>query len=250
MRDGSASGIAAPAMAPMAAGPAPVRKPWARVRRISSKWRAPTRMKRTRGRRLRGGQQPAADTGRGVADDRHGLHDRPRRDLAQRHRVEELRVGHPVVVVTASGCISGMMTKPPPKDRAPTLNATQTSAPPARRSHDAERRGDKAWARRGGRSPPDAAASARPQPSSTRTSKVPERRRSGATGQARRGPSVPVPAARYRRAASSPGPAQGRVARDRRDRGTGTQAAPVTHIGGWAARNSAASAKMAASPGR
>ena len=41
--------------------------------------------------------------GGGVADDRDGLHDRSGRDLTERDRVEELRVGHPVVVVDGVG---------------------------------------------------------------------------------------------------------------------------------------------------
>ena len=41
-----------------------------------------------------------------LADDRDGLHDRPGRHLAERDGVEELRAGHPVVVVDGVGSAS------------------------------------------------------------------------------------------------------------------------------------------------
>jgi hypothetical protein len=44
------------------------------------------------------GQDAPGQAGRGVADHRHGLHDRAGGDLAERDGVEELRRGHPVVV--------------------------------------------------------------------------------------------------------------------------------------------------------
>jgi hypothetical protein len=44
------------------------------------------------------GQDAPRQAGRGVADHRHGLHDRAGGDLAQGHGVEELGRGHPVVV--------------------------------------------------------------------------------------------------------------------------------------------------------
>ena len=44
-------------------------------------------------------RRAAADAGGGVADDRDRVHDRTGCDLPERDRVEELRVGHPVVVV-------------------------------------------------------------------------------------------------------------------------------------------------------
>ena len=66
--------------------------------RNRSKCDAPARMKQNDGAKATsGGQQTAAETTRGIADDRHRLDDGPRRDLAQRHRVEELGAGHPVV---------------------------------------------------------------------------------------------------------------------------------------------------------
>ena len=50
-----------------------------------------------------GGQEAAADPRGGVAHDGDGLHDRARGDLPERHGVEELAVGHPVVVVDRVG---------------------------------------------------------------------------------------------------------------------------------------------------
>ena len=47
--------------------------------------------------------RPPPMPARGVADDGDGLHDRPGGDLTERDRVEELRVGHPVVVVDGVG---------------------------------------------------------------------------------------------------------------------------------------------------
>ena len=54
---------------------------------------------RTRLRR----REAAADPEGGVADDGDGLDDRAGRDLAERDRVEELPVGHPVVAVHGVG---------------------------------------------------------------------------------------------------------------------------------------------------
>ena len=83
--------------------------------------------------RDRGGEQAAADARGGVPDNGDGLHHRTGSDLAQRDRVEEIAVGHPVIAMHGVACISGMMTNPPPYDSAPTLNATHTSdtSPPA-----------------------------------------------------------------------------------------------------------------------
>ena len=72
--------IAEPRMAPIAAGPAPSRKARARaLPRICSKRRpAEQDEQEGRGEGDGGGEQPAADPGGGVADDRDGLHDRAR----------------------------------------------------------------------------------------------------------------------------------------------------------------------------
>ena len=86
-------------MAPMTAGPAPVRNdstaPFARIR---SKRR--TADKHEGERRREGdqrGQQSSGHARGRVADHRNRLHDRTRGDLAERHGVEELCAGHPVV---------------------------------------------------------------------------------------------------------------------------------------------------------
>ena len=93
------SGIADPAMAPMTAGPAPVRNDSTELlARIWSKCGAPTSMKKNEGREDDQccEETPAQTPGR-VPDDSHRLDHRARRDLAERHGVEELRARHPVV---------------------------------------------------------------------------------------------------------------------------------------------------------
>ena len=97
----SASGTAAPRMAPIAAGPAPSRKArtrWFGAQAVEAVGAEEDERERG-GERDGRGEQPAADAGRGVADDGDGLHDRARGDLAEGDGVEELRVGHPVVGV-------------------------------------------------------------------------------------------------------------------------------------------------------
>ena len=68
---------------------------------------------------------PPQPAGR-VADDGHRLDDRPRCDLPSATALRNC-LGHPVVVRTASPCISGTITNPPPKESAPTLSAAQAS---------------------------------------------------------------------------------------------------------------------------
>ena len=83
----SARGMDAPAMAPMAAGPAPPRKDCAtRLVRSAPKCRAPTEDEDERRReRDQRRQERAADARRRVADHGDGLDHRARGDLAQRH---------------------------------------------------------------------------------------------------------------------------------------------------------------------
>ena len=108
--------MATPMMAPIAAGPAPSRKARARCVVAETVEVGCAEEHEREGRREgdERGEQTAADAGRGVADDGDGVDDRAGGDLAERDGVEELRVGHPVVVVDGVACMSGMMTKPPP----------------------------------------------------------------------------------------------------------------------------------------
>ena len=110
------SGMAEPAIAPITAAPAPVRKAWTRVSaRNRSKWGAPAMMKQNDGANATSAaKQATPETPGGVANDGHGLDDRSWGDLAESHSVEELGAGHPVVGHTASCCMSGTITKPPP----------------------------------------------------------------------------------------------------------------------------------------
>ena len=100
-----ASGIAEPRIAPIAAGPAPLRKARAlRSRAHAVEALSSEQDERERGREGDGcGEQSPADAGRRVADDRHRLDDRSGRDLAQRDGVEELAARHPVVVAHRIG---------------------------------------------------------------------------------------------------------------------------------------------------
>ena len=112
----SERGMADPAMAPIAAGPAPDRNACdPRVGpypvEIAGAEQDETERRRERHQR---GQQPATHLGHRVADYSYGLDDRSRRDLAKGDCVQELGVGHPVVVVDGVVCISGMITNPPP----------------------------------------------------------------------------------------------------------------------------------------
>ena len=104
-RNAAARGIATPRIAPIAAGPAPSRK--AARARVTTKAIEVGRAgehecKRGRERDERG-QQTTREARRRVADGCDGLDDRARRDLAERHCVQELRVRHPVVVVHRVG---------------------------------------------------------------------------------------------------------------------------------------------------
>jgi len=102
-------------MAPMAAGPAPSRNARARVVAEAVEPGRAEEHEDERGReRDEGGEETACEPGGCVADDRNGLHHGSGRDLPEGDGVEELGVGHPVVVVTASACMSGMITNPPP----------------------------------------------------------------------------------------------------------------------------------------
>ena len=86
-------------MAPMTAGPAPVRNDWtATFARSRSKRGPPTEDEdERRGEGDEGGEQPAAESPRRVADDGDSLDHRARGDLAEGDGVEELRARHPVV---------------------------------------------------------------------------------------------------------------------------------------------------------
>ena len=122
------------------------------------------------------GEQAAGDAGRGVADDGHGVHDRAGRDLAERDGVEELRVGHPVVVVDGVALHERDDDEPAAVGERPDLERH-----PHQREHAAAggRRGRGEEAARGGcracrcaRSVA-MATSIRPHASSTRTSHGP-----------------------------------------------------------------------------
>ena len=88
-------------MAPIAAGPAPSRNAaGAGVRggavEVAGAEEHEDERRRERDER---GEETARDACGGVADDGDGVHDGSGRDLTERDRVEELGVGHPVVVV-------------------------------------------------------------------------------------------------------------------------------------------------------
>ena len=91
--------MADPAMAPMTAGPAPVRND--STERVGSDpvevAAADEDEDERRGEGDQRGQQPAADSPGRVADHGHGLDDRARGDLAEGDGVQELGAGHPVV---------------------------------------------------------------------------------------------------------------------------------------------------------
>ena len=84
---------------------------------------------RTRARNPAAASSPSADPAGRIADRRDGGDHRAGGDLAEGDGVQELGVGHPVVTSTASSCISGTITKPPPNESAPTLSAVQARAP-------------------------------------------------------------------------------------------------------------------------
>ena len=82
------SGIATPMIAPMAAGPAPLRNARARGswRRRSNLRCAEEHEGERGGERDEGGEETTCDPGGRVADDRDGLHDGSGRDLAEARR--------------------------------------------------------------------------------------------------------------------------------------------------------------------
>jgi hypothetical protein len=88
-------------MAPAAAGAAPVRNESTRsFESRRSKRAAPMRMNENEGAKARGAaKSPPGEPSGGVAHGGHCLGDRPGSHLPQRHSVEELRMGHPVVGV-------------------------------------------------------------------------------------------------------------------------------------------------------
>ena len=79
-------------MAPMTAGPAPVRNAWtAPLVRSWSKRGPPTRTKRNEGANAtNAARRPPPSPAGGVADDRHGLDHGTGRDLPEGDGVEEL----------------------------------------------------------------------------------------------------------------------------------------------------------------
>ena len=95
-----ASGTAAPRIAPIAAGPAPSRNARAPRSRADAVESPPAQEDEDERRAEgdRGGDEPAGDAERRVPDDGDRLDDGPRRDLAERHCLEELGRRHPVVV--------------------------------------------------------------------------------------------------------------------------------------------------------
>ena len=100
------SGIAEPTIAPIAAGPGAVqeRPHVAGSRAAGRSGRAPSRTNANDGAKATSAaSRPPPTPGRRVADDGDGLHHRTGRDLAERDRVQELAVGHPVVVVDRVG---------------------------------------------------------------------------------------------------------------------------------------------------
>ena len=93
--------MAVPKIAPIAAGPAPPRK--ARARGFcADRIEMPRACEHEDERRREGDQcrqQTPAHSGGGIADHSDRLHDGTRSDLPERDCIEELPVGHPVVVV-------------------------------------------------------------------------------------------------------------------------------------------------------
>jgi len=152
---------------------------------------------------------------------------------------------------TASACISGMITNPPPNDSAPTLNATQATEariPPPSVAGNSGAMPAAAAGQRRARS----ASSNPPHPSRTRTSQGPivaaaappasrypaHRRREARTGSRvdarfQLGTSRDHAACTATAATAAPAPAP----------------RPRTHSGGVPARNSAARTRMRISPG-
>ncbi len=100
-RNAPVSRIAAPRIAPIAAGPAPSRNARAfwLVRNRSNRRTADQDERERRGERHDRCQHTTGEAVRGVADRGDGRDDRPGGDLPERDRVEELRVGHPMVGV-------------------------------------------------------------------------------------------------------------------------------------------------------
>lgn len=94
-----------PAIAPMTAGPAPSRKDWdgrAGAQALEIRCARDDEQKQW-SECQQCGQQPARQAARGVADDGDGLYHRSGGDLAQRNGIEELQVGHPVMVAARGG---------------------------------------------------------------------------------------------------------------------------------------------------
>ena len=93
------SGMADPAIAPMTAAPAPVRKAWIRVSAAQTvEVGRPGDDEAERGREGdESGQESSAEPSSGVAHNSDGLDDRSGCDLAEGHGIEELGSGHPVI---------------------------------------------------------------------------------------------------------------------------------------------------------
>src|SRR5215472_12759310 len=125
-----ASRYADPKIAPIAAGPEPSRNAWGPwFVRIALKCRAPPRMKAndgvnatTEASRPPGRPAAAYPTTATVCTTGPGVTWPSATALRNCALVIQCRP-------TASACMSGMMTKPPPNDSAPTLNATHAIAP-------------------------------------------------------------------------------------------------------------------------
>ena len=213
-------------MAPMAAGPAPPRKDCAtRLARSAPKCRAPSEDEHERRReRDERRQQRAADTRRGVADDGHRLDDRARGDLPEGHRVQELGVGHPVVVVHRVGLHERDDHEATAEGQRPDLERHPGQCAQPTRRHHAQRRHDERRAGVfGGRTPPDRATSTTPHPSSTSTRKVPTVAAARGAEPARRPPSAPGGPRRAGPAPAGRHQAERGVDRDRSHRGAGPE---------------------------
>ena len=173
----SPRGTDAPAIAPIAVAPAPVRNAWT-PRLARSRVEVGPEDQDERERRREGDErceEPTADPRRGVADDGDRLDGRARCDLAQRDRVEELPGAHPVedgdgVVLhqrhdhEAAPIGERADLEGDPRDRGEAPGREGRDAPPPRRGG----RDARAGRRRASREELDV-----PQPAITRTRYVP-----------------------------------------------------------------------------
>ena len=243
--------MADPAMAPITAGPAPVKNDWIEpFFRICSRCGAPRSTNTKDGANAISAARSPRRSLRRVPDDGDGLDDRARSDLAERDGVEELPTGHPVVRGHRVVLHQRDDDEPAAVGERPTLNATHASEPSTADGH-ADRGGYDGTSRsRGfGRPWPRATISVTPHPTSTRTRYEP-------TVAAAMPPATVYTAQRIWRARSVTMrerlPGTSPHAAFRATAGTAAPApaaAPSTQSGGCLARNTTDNARINASPG-